>query len=149
MRSGRNVSSAVWLQKAATLKETMLNCISDVKEAPHTGRRVVKIVDKITEINEDQHRGEANQTVTKPGLMSRKVILCSWWDRKGCNDCNDLLPYHQTLNSNNYCQQLDHLKLAIDQQRPELANRRGVVFHSGNAWPYTSVVTRQKLWELR
>ncbi|GFT37368.1 uncharacterized protein TNCV_4285161 [Trichonephila clavipes] len=26
MRSGRNVSSAVWLQKAVTLKETMLNC---------------------------------------------------------------------------------------------------------------------------
>ncbi|GFT39377.1 HTH_48 domain-containing protein [Trichonephila clavipes] len=26
LRSGRNVSSAVWLQKAVTLKETMLNC---------------------------------------------------------------------------------------------------------------------------
>ncbi|GFX87484.1 hypothetical protein TNCV_1330191 [Trichonephila clavipes] len=25
MRSGRNVSSTVWLQKAVTLKETMLN----------------------------------------------------------------------------------------------------------------------------
>ncbi|GFW19692.1 hypothetical protein TNCV_1605831 [Trichonephila clavipes] len=31
---------------------------------------------------------------------------------------------------------------------PELANRRGVVFHQDNARPYTFVVTRQKLWEL-
>ncbi|GFV64794.1 histone-lysine N-methyltransferase SETMAR [Trichonephila clavipes] len=31
---------------------------------------------------------------------------------------------------------------------PELANRRGVVFHQDNAKPHTSVLTRQKLWEL-
>ncbi|GFS64394.1 histone-lysine N-methyltransferase SETMAR [Trichonephila clavipes] len=54
----------------------------------------------------------------------------------------------QILNSDLYCQQLDRLKLGIDQKRPELANRRGVVFHLDNARPYTSVVTHQKLWEL-
>ncbi|GFV94634.1 histone-lysine N-methyltransferase SETMAR [Trichonephila clavipes] len=44
---------------------------------------------------------------------------------------------------------LNHLrKLVIDQKRPELANRRGVIFHQDNARPHTSVVTRQKLWEL-
>ncbi|GFX30366.1 hypothetical protein TNCV_1964721 [Trichonephila clavipes] len=43
---------------------------------------------------------------------------------------------------------LDRLKLAIDQKRPELANRRGVVFHQGNARPHTSVVSCQNLWEL-
>ncbi|GFX73836.1 histone-lysine N-methyltransferase SETMAR [Trichonephila clavipes] len=26
--------------------------------------------------------GEAAQTVAKPGLMSRKVLLCIWWDWK-------------------------------------------------------------------
>ena len=41
----------------------------------------------------------------------------------------ELLLYGQTLNSDLYCQQLDHLKLAIDEKRPELANRRGIVFH--------------------
>ncbi|GFV86123.1 histone-lysine N-methyltransferase SETMAR [Trichonephila clavipes] len=59
----------------------------------------------------------------------------------------ELLPYGQTLNSDLYCQQ-DRLKLAIDQKWPELANRRGVVFHQDNVRPHPSVVTRQKLWEL-
>ncbi|GFW15795.1 mariner transposase [Trichonephila clavipes] len=27
--------------------------------------------------------GKAAQTVTKPGLASRKVLLCIWWDWKG------------------------------------------------------------------
>ncbi|GFV96042.1 mariner Mos1 transposase, partial [Trichonephila clavipes] len=49
---------------------------------------------------------------------------------------------------NLYCQQLNRLKLAINQKRPELANRRGVVFHQDNARPQTSVVIRQKLREL-
>ncbi|GFT91259.1 putative DD34D transposase [Trichonephila clavipes] len=33
-------------------------------------------------------------------------------------------------------------------KRPELANRRGVVFHQDNARPHTSVVTHHKLWKL-
>ncbi|GFY11470.1 histone-lysine N-methyltransferase SETMAR [Trichonephila clavipes] len=64
------------------------------------------------------------------------------------NHLLELLPPGQILNSDIYCQQLDHLKLAIDQKRPELVNRRGVVFHQDNARPHTSVVTRLKLWEL-
>ncbi|GFW62288.1 histone-lysine N-methyltransferase SETMAR [Trichonephila clavipes] len=54
----------------------------------------------------------------------------------------------QTLNSDIHCRQLDRLKLVTDQKRPELANRRGVVFHQNNARPHTSVLTVQKLWEL-
>ena len=60
----------------------------------------------------------------------------------------ELLPYGQTLNSDLYCQQLDHLKLAIDEKRPELANRRDVAFHQNNARPHTFLVTHQKLREL-
>ncbi|GFW33500.1 putative DD34D transposase [Trichonephila clavipes] len=51
----------------------------------------------------------------------------------------------QTLNLDIYCQQLDRLKLATDQKRPELANRRGLVFHQDNTTPHTPVVTRQKV----
>ncbi|GFX87155.1 transposable element Tc1 transposase [Trichonephila clavipes] len=43
---------------------------------------------------------------------------------------------------------MDRLKLAIDQKRPALFNRIDVVFHQDNARPYTSIVTRQNLWEL-
>ncbi|GFX75933.1 mariner Mos1 transposase [Trichonephila clavipes] len=72
--------------------------------------------------------GEAAQTVSKPRLTARKVLLCIWWDWKRII-YYELLPHDQTLNSDLYCQQLDSLKLAIDQQQPELANRRRVVFH--------------------
>ncbi|GFW99112.1 histone-lysine N-methyltransferase SETMAR [Trichonephila clavipes] len=92
-------------------------------------------------------RGEAAQMVAKPALTIRKVLLCIWWDWKGII-YYELLRYGQTLNSDIYCQPLDRLKLVIDQKRPELANRRGVAFHQDNARPHTSVVTRQKLWEL-
>ncbi|GFV70013.1 uncharacterized protein TNCV_5074781 [Trichonephila clavipes] len=54
----------------------------------------------------------------------------------------------QTLNSNIYCQQLERLNLVTEQKRPELADRRGVVFHQDNARPHTSAATHQKLWEL-
>ncbi|GFX17396.1 histone-lysine N-methyltransferase SETMAR [Trichonephila clavipes] len=89
-------------------------------------------------------RCEAAQTVPKPGLTARKVLLCIWWDWKGII-YYDLLPYSQTLNSDLYCQQLDRLKLVTDKKRAALANRRGVAVHQDNARPHMFVVTRQKL----
>ncbi|GFS60481.1 histone-lysine N-methyltransferase SETMAR [Trichonephila clavipes] len=65
--------------------------------------------------------------------ISRKVLIKEFEIYARCQD--------------NFCQQLDRLKLVTDQKRPELANKRGVVFHQDNARPHTSVVTRQKLWE--
>ena len=91
--------------------------------------------------------GESSQTVVKPGLTARKVLLWVWWGWKGIIHY-ELPPYGQTLNFTIYCEQLDHLKQAIDQKCPELANRKGVVFHQDNARPHTSLVTRQKLREL-
>ncbi|GFW20740.1 mariner transposase [Trichonephila clavipes] len=88
-------------------------------------------------------RGEAAQTVAKPGLTARKILLCIWWDSEGII-YYELISYGQTLSSDICCQQLGRLKLVIDQKRPELANRRGVVFHQDNARPYTNVVTNQK-----
>ncbi|GFX62227.1 histone-lysine N-methyltransferase SETMAR [Trichonephila clavipes] len=91
-------------------------------------------------------RGEAPQTIDKPGLTARKVLLCIWWNWKGIITY-ERVPYGQTLNSD-ICQQLVRLKLATDQIRLELANRRSVVSHQNNARPQTSVVTRQNLREL-
>ena len=41
----------------------------------------------------------------------------------------ELLPQGETINSVKYCNQLDKLRTAIEKKRPELANRRGIVFH--------------------
>jgi len=66
--------------------------------------------------------GEAAQTVAKPGLTARKVLLCVWWNWQGIIHY-ELLPYGQTLNSDLYCQQLDRLKAALMQKGPSLINR--------------------------
>ncbi|GFT37341.1 putative DD34D transposase [Trichonephila clavipes] len=63
--------------------------------------------------------GEAAQTVAKPGLTARKVLL-----------------YLVGLERNNL--------LGVASAWPELAYRRGV-FHQDNARPQTSVVTCQNL----
>ena len=40
------------------------------------------------------------------------------------------------------------LEEAFKKERPKLANRKGIVFHYGNARPHTSLATRTKLLEL-
>ncbi|GFY15936.1 histone-lysine N-methyltransferase SETMAR [Trichonephila clavipes] len=77
------------------------------------------------------------------GLTTRKVLLKVGLERR-----NHLLFASVWPNTKLTCQQLNRLKLAIDQKWPELANRRGVVFLQNKARLHTSVVTFQKLWEL-
>lgn len=91
--------------------------------------------------------GERPQTHPKRGLTKRKVMLSVWWDWKGIVHF-ELLPRGQTIDSEYYCQQLMRLQQAIEEKRPELANRKGVVFHHDNARPHTSLVTKAKLREL-
>lgn len=59
-----------------------------------------------------------------------------------------MLPFNETINTIKYCSQLDSLKAAIDEKRPELANRHGVIFHQDNARPHVSLTTQQKLVKL-
>ena len=91
--------------------------------------------------------GEASQTFTKPVLPPMKVMLSDWWDWKGII-YHELLEPGQTVNSTLYWQQLMQLKQAIEKKRPELINRKGVVFHHDNARPHISSVTPEKLREL-
>ena len=87
----------------------------------------------------------------KAGLHPKKVMLCIWWDWKGVL-YYELLPENQTINSNKYCSQLDQLKAALYEKRPELVNRRRIIFHQDNARPHVSLMTGQKLlqfgWEV-
>ena len=55
---------------------------------------------------------EASQTVAKPALMTRKVMLSVWWNWKGIVH-HELLEPSKTINSTLHCQQLMRLKQAI------------------------------------
>ena len=55
---------------------------------------------------------------------------------------------NQTINSNKYCSQLDQLNAAVDENCPELVNRKHIVFHQDNTRPHVSLMTRQKLLQL-
>ena len=90
---------------------------------------------------------EPPPTTPKACLHPKKVMLCIWWDWKGVL-YYELLPENQTINSNKYCSQLDQLKAALDEKRPELANRKCIIFHQDNARLHVSLMTRQKLLQL-
>lgn len=91
-------------------------------------------------------RSDPPLTTPKAGLHPKKVMLCIWWDWKGVL-YYELLPHNQTIDSALYCSQLERLKAAVEQKRPTLANRKGIVFHHDNARPHVSLQTRQKLLE--
>ncbi|CAH2237565.1 jg9818 [Pararge aegeria aegeria] len=84
--------------------------------------------------------------LAKPGLTLNKVMLCVWWDWKGIIHYEQLPP--GTIDFELHCEQLMRLKQEVGKKRPELINRRGVVFHHDNARPHTSSATQQKLREL-
>jgi len=71
----------------------------------------------------DFEENESSLTAPKAGLHPKKVMLCIWWDWKGIV-YYEFLPHNQTINSDKYCSQLDRLKAAIDEKRPELANQK-------------------------
>jgi len=54
------------------------------------------------------------------------------------------------IDYNLYCQQLERLRQVreVERKRPELINRKDVIFHYNNAGSHTSLATRQKLREL-
>jgi len=61
----------------------------------------------------------------------KKVMLSVWWDCKGIVYF-EILPCNQTINSDVYIEQLTKLNNAIQEKRPELINRKGIVFHHNN-----------------
>ena len=75
-------------------------------------------------------------------------MLCICWDWKGVLYC-ELLLENKTINSNKYCSQLDQLKAALDEKRPEVVNRKRITLHQDNTRPHVSLMmTRQKLLQL-
>ncbi|XP_066867270.1 constitutive coactivator of peroxisome proliferator-activated receptor gamma isoform X4 [Kogia breviceps] len=92
-------------------------------------------------------RNELPPTMPKAGLHPKKVMLCIWWDWKGAL-YYELLPENQTINSNKCCSQLNQLKAALNEEHPELVNRKCIIFHQDDTRPHVSLMTRQKLLQL-
>lgn len=88
-----------------------------------------------------------DQKSSKVDVHQKKVMLSVWWDFKGIIFF-ELLPDNPTITPEDYSCHLDKLNDFLKQKRPELVNRKGVVFHQDNARLHTSLVTRQKLLEL-
>ena len=86
-----------------------------------------------------------HQLHQRVGLHPKKVMYI-WWDWKGVLSY-ELLLESQTINSK-YCSHLEQLKAALNKKRPELVNRKRIIFHQGNARPHVSLMTRQKLLQL-
>ena len=70
--------------------------------------------------------GQANApppTTAEAGAHAEKAMRCVWWDREGVVDW-ELLLENQTINFNKDSSQLDQLKAALSEKRPELINRK-------------------------
>ena len=96
-------------------------------------------------------QNEPPPSTPKASIHPKKVMLCIWWDWKGVL-YYELLLENRAINSNKYCSLLDQLKAALDEKRPELVNRKYIIFYQDNARLHVSLMTRQKLlqfgWEV-
>ncbi|GFW35236.1 histone-lysine N-methyltransferase SETMAR [Trichonephila clavipes] len=113
---------------------------------PITGDEKWVVYNNIKQKRSWSRPGEPTQT-SKADTHQKKVLLSVWWDYKGIVHF-ELLPPNRTINSDVYIEQLTKLNNAVEEKRPELTNRKVVVFYHDNAKPQTSLVTRQKLLEL-
>ena len=74
------------------------------------------------------NRDEPAQSTSKADIHQKKVMLSVWWDLKSIVYF-ELFPGNQNMNSNDYCRQLMKLNKEIKEKRPELATRKGIIFH--------------------
>ncbi|GFW70985.1 histone-lysine N-methyltransferase SETMAR [Trichonephila clavipes] len=70
--------------------------------------------------------GEPTQTISKADIHQKQVLLSVWWDYKGIVYF-ELLPSNRTINIDVYFEQLTKLNNVVEEKRPELTNRKGVV----------------------
>ena len=79
----------------------------------------------------------------------RKVMLCIFWDMEGILFW-ELLPPNTTVTAQVFCEQLEKLRQAKQQKRPNWAKEKSAVrLLVDNARPHIAKITRQKLEKLR
>ena len=72
--------------------------------------------------------GKPSPLTSKPNLTLNKRMLCICWDIRGLIHY-ELLKPSEKLNSEKYCQQLDDLKTAVREKRPEMFSRKNIILH--------------------
>lgn len=69
---------------------------------------------------------ETVQTKPKTEIRRKNIMLSLWLNYKGILQL-EILPRNQMINSNLYIQQLAKLRDAVQEKRPALANRKGII----------------------
>ena len=91
--------------------------------------------------------GSRPQTTPKRNSQRSKVMLCCWWDCGGIIH-HEFLPAGKTVTSEIYSDQLRRVHQKLQEKRPAVVNRRGVVYHHDNARPHVSKHTLGVIAEL-
>ncbi|XP_035719463.1 histone-lysine N-methyltransferase SETMAR-like [Vespa mandarinia] len=138
----------------------------DVEDAPRSGRPVEADKDMIKALV------DANRRITNLTVYDHlKGLAHHYWGRKmgvymssardhgakkiiaqSISKANihqrKILPDNTTINSEVHCHQLVKLNDTLQQERPELINKKGVVFHQDNPRPHLSLILCRKLSQL-
>ena len=85
--------------------------------------------------------------VAKRDIHSKKLMVSVWWSKAGIIHYEFLKP-GQTIDSENYCHQLDVVHAKLLEIQPALVNRKVPLVLHDNARPHVSKRTLQKLKQL-
>jgi histone-lysine N-methyltransferase SETMAR len=93
--------------------------------------------------------GDVPDVEVRRVLTTRKHLMSVFWDCKGVL-LMEVLPQGQTINADRYCNQLDHLVLAIQQKRRRLlgGGYHQIHYLHDNARPHTAAKSVQKLRDI-
>ncbi|CAK9820322.1 Histone-lysine N-methyltransferase SETMAR [Anthophora plagiata] len=91
---------------------------------------------------------EAPQAMLKANLREKRILLYVWWGRKGIIHY-ELLPRNETVTAALYVQQLARVQEKLEEKRPALVNRKGVMLLHDNARPHTARIAEEKIPDLK